>query len=357
MNHQALVGAGSRYLLETEEREGAINTVRDFWQSIDDKEGLAIGLVKTNTYQSQEQEDEIEQELDDLSQETGLPIYLWDETSRKQLQQSNELVNETLFMPYGGIPNQIALLGLRTGSDAYVRLDRDCNPRQGTSLDDIITEHLGLLEDNAIVSAQYEPRYALTDEFIAEEDREEWYNFVEKWTGIDTRQQLNGGGAFTMSLASLGIPAPTFSEEEGYFLVWGSDDAYLGRVAEQKGEDWTTSDSKIIQQPDPDRESQRYFKKYFPRVAANACLHECTKQQRTGSIDEEAVTETYHDFIADFVDQQFISEETGEVVDNPPESENLPAIVAEGFDCYQAIVGNWDKIAADAKKSEIKAYD
>lgn len=147
---------------------------------------------------------------------------------------------------YGSLVNRLLLLANLMSCNYLVRIDPGTCPPSASTFDDLVTEHLRLIEGKSIVvSRGYEGRLAIRDMFVRDKTAHE--QLIHDYTGVDPGSQVTGGAMFTSNVP--GVPAMPFDrygpDRKGATLVWGSDDAIYQILAE------TTGSRKLSQIPVP----------------------------------------------------------------------------------------------------------
>ena len=259
-----LVVIGTRYLLGKDSEQGALRSLERYLRETNCGGDICAGVIKVSDAPITSKELAAAKEL---RRRAKVDIFLWDSENRSDLQQQIQ-IDEMIFLPYGGNHNQAALLQAATKAEFFVKVDRDCCPADNFS--EVLESHTTSLNDEIVaISAGSAERYPLTDEFIQEGYRTEWYDLVATYTSIDTRKQMGSGFALTMRDS---IPVPTFEQDGKPHLVWGSDDGFLGTVIRVLGKTWSTSNKRMTQPRNLNRKSVSFFASYIPRVTAMVCL-------------------------------------------------------------------------------------
>ncbi|MBI4144110.1 hypothetical protein HY486_02595 [Candidatus Woesearchaeota archaeon] len=356
-----LIGMATWHLLEEQsEWGGALSSLERFCQSVSNDAGCEIGIVKLDEFPMSDAEHNGAQLL---STKLQLPVTVWDVESREALKNYCR-DRGVLFVPYGGNNNQLALLSKKVGADWFLRLDRDCCPHPEHSLKQIISAHGALLDAGCnVVSGGYEGRLALTDEFIAEEKRKEWYDFVYDHTGVDSRTQLIAGACLSTKVP---LPTPTFLPGREYssrVLSWASDDAFYGLLNVMDGRTVLKSNELVIQKRSNARRSRKFVQEYvLEKVGATVCLYSLFQQITPEMIngkemflaDVSRMQRDYERFVNCFVSQ------FSQCIDLPkgtfkPVSDIASKMYA-GFDEFIGSAKEWQVMLHHAKSVPVRNY-
>jgi hypothetical protein len=137
---------------------------------------------------------------------------------------------------YGSLDNRLLLLANVISCRYLVRIDPGTCPPSAIAFDDVLSEHLRLIDSRSIVVSQgYKDRLAIRDMFVRDKSRHE--QLILEYTGIEPTSQVTGGAMLTSNVP--GVPALPFEpygpDRKGNTLVWGSDDAIYQILDETRG--------------------------------------------------------------------------------------------------------------------------
>jgi hypothetical protein len=106
--------------------------------------------------------------------------------------------------------NRLLLLAHALRCSYLVRVDPGTLPPK-ESLDAVIDRHVRAINRGlTVVSGQYEGRLAVRDDYLTEEaNRQEYFETIGRFVGVDPNIQVTGGPAFTSPVP--GVPAIPFA--------------------------------------------------------------------------------------------------------------------------------------------------
>lgn len=163
--------------------------------------------------------------LDEIKQDKWPEVFLWDKNCDKVLDSWAEHLPLPFYhkYSYGGAVNRLLSLAKTANCDYLVRVDPGTAPIDNFA--NLVSSHIEKIAkgEARVVSGQYTKRIALRNDFVPDGQRAEYYQFILKYTGVDSRpgKQVTGGAAFTISV--MGPPAIPFNGA----MVWASDDGYF----------------------------------------------------------------------------------------------------------------------------------
>jgi hypothetical protein len=210
----------------------------------------------------------------------GHRVYIWDDSTDKQFFPKWPPDYPQPFykgFSYGGTVNRLMGLAALAGCEYLVRVDPGTRPPYYVT--EMFRQHTGAIQSGkaAVTSGLYTDRIALRDDFVPQDRKGDYHEFVQAYTGVDPHRQITGGAAFTVSVAN-GPPAIPFP---GFTPVWASDDGFYGAICANKA--LLFPESRVYRS-DPGQ-AARHGKEYPVRLASMVVL----RQLFSGAPESDAV--------------------------------------------------------------------
>lgn len=270
--------------------------------------------------------------LEELRNQNWPEVYVWDKDCDEQVLAQWP---KALSMPfyhnhsYGGAVNRLLALAKVAGCGYLVRVDPGTAPSD--NFVDVVSSHVKKLcnGEARVVSGQYTDRIALRDNFVPPERREDYYKFIQEYTGIDPHpnKQVTGGAALTIAVT--GPPAIPFNGA----MVWASDDGYFQLAFPNSAV--VVLESRIPR-TDPGGHARTGID-YFVRLASMVVLHELHK-----GCDEPQAEHRTQEFLKRLV--AYLDTKHGEDFDNIKAYTELKIrikIISEGYKDYNLLQDHW----------------
>lgn len=246
----------------------ANKTARVFAEALPDSSKIVLGVETDGLARETEEMKGFVRER--LSEPWGeRRVYVWDDSTDKRFFPNWPSHHPKPFydgFSYGGTVNRLIALAALAGCQYLVRVDPGTAPPY--YLTEMLRRHIGAIESGeaAIASGLYTDRIALRDDFVPQDKKGAYYDFVQLYTGVDPHKQITGGAAFTVKVAA-GPPAIPFP---GFTPVWASDDGLYATICGNKAVLFPES---RVHRSDPGQ-AARHGKEYPVRLASMVVLRQ-----------------------------------------------------------------------------------
>lgn len=272
---------------------------------------------------------QVEPVLDSLRSQGWPTCYIWDDDVNRSAMRSLDRTKALPFFAnfsYGAAVNRMLLLATASGCEYLVRVDpgTGCPPNMAQLID---WHTRAISRGRKVVSGQYSDRVAIRDDFVKELQRDDYYQFVQAFTGVNCRPgcQITGGAAMTLSAE--GPPAIVFDKVR----VWASDDGFFQSFLGQ-----TETEVQVtikINRSEPGIGLQ--LSTYIARIAAMVVLHHAHEAKNSELALREA--RRFLQNVGQFVSPRYSY--------NPAEAEKLIApevdVIYSGYQNYLSLLEQW----------------
>lgn len=312
----------------------ASKTAREFSAALADSSNIVLGVETDGLERKSEEMTGFVRER--LSEPWGeRRVYVWDDSSDKRFFPNWPTHHPKPFydgFSYGGTVNRLMALAAVAGCQYLVRVDPGTAPPYYFT--EMLRQHIGAIESGkaALASGLYTDRIALRDDFVPQNKKGAYYDFVQLYTGVDPHKQITGGAAFTIKVTA-GPPAIPFP---GFTPVWASDDGLYTTIVGNKAVLFSES---RVHRSDPGQ-AARHSKEYPVRLASMVVL-----RQLFSGVSESDAINTGMEFLQQLTGRGFYRQFM--LVDANAELSKRAQNIVAGRNNYCTLRERWSEIVQE----------